>query len=89
MLVAVHGFFSRICDPRFGGTYMTLLNTVNTLGWAVPKTLALKLVGVLTIYKCSNNALDGCSTSNLNNVSHGLFKIGFYRFAMNSIATGT
>lgn len=88
MLVAIHGFFSRICDPRFGGTYMTLLNTVNTLGWAVPKTLALKLVGALTIYKCSNNTLDSCSTSNLKNVSHGLFKIGIYRFAMNFNVVG-
>lgn len=89
MLVAIHGFFSRICDPRFGGTYMTLLNTVNTLGWAVPKTLALKLVGVLTIYKCTDNALDSSSTSNLQNVSRGLFKIEFYRFAVDFDVVGT
>lgn len=70
MLVAVFAFFSRISDPRFGGTYMTLLNTVNTLGYVGPNTLALNLVDVLTFYKCSNDAQNTCSTLDLKEVSH-------------------
>lgn len=69
MLVSIYAFFSRISDPRFGATYMTLLNTVNTLGWVAPNTMALKLVDTFTFYKCSNNFRNSCSTPELKNVS--------------------
>lgn len=52
MLIAFYAFFSKISDPRFGGTYMTLLNTVNTMGLIGPSTVALKLVDTLTYYSC-------------------------------------
>lgn len=70
MLVAVFAFFSQISDPRFGGTYMTLFNTVNALGYVGPNTLALNLVDTLTSYQCSNDAQNTCSTSDLKAVSH-------------------
>ena len=41
MFVAQMAFFARIADPAFGGTYMTLLNTVANLGGKWPPSLAL------------------------------------------------
>lgn len=32
MFVAQMAFFARVSDPKFGGTYMTLLNTLANLG---------------------------------------------------------
>lgn len=73
MMVSVYSFFSRISDPRFGVTYMTLLNTINNLGWAAPHTLNLKLVDTFTFYKCSNNDENNCSTLDLKNVSYNTY----------------
>jgi MFS transporter, PAT family, solute carrier family 33 (acetyl-CoA transportor), member 1 len=54
MFVAVMAFFARISDPKIGGTYMTLLNTLCNLGGNWPTTLVLWLVDVLTWRECSN-----------------------------------
>lgn len=53
MSVAGQAFFSRISDPRYGGTYLTLLNTVNNLGTRWPVSLALFLMDILTWKKCN------------------------------------
>lgn len=63
------GFFSQISDSRFGGTYMTMLSTIANFGWAFSNSLALKMIDVLTISECSNNAQNNCSTRELKNVS--------------------
>jgi len=62
------GFFSRICDKRFGGTYMTMLSTIASFGWVFSNTLALRMIDVLSFSKCSNNDLNNCSTIQLKNV---------------------
>jgi len=41
MFVAQMAFFARVADPAFGGTYMTLLNTIANLGGKWPPSLAL------------------------------------------------
>ncbi|CAO1342412.1 unnamed protein product [Diamesa tonsa] len=51
--VAAMAFFARISDPRFGGTYMTLLNTINNFGSKWASTLMLWLVDYLTWKTCS------------------------------------
>lgn len=61
-------FFSRISDIRFGGMYMTLLNTVRSIGWVIPNTSFLKMVDVLTFSSCSNDVQNSCSTPDLENV---------------------
>ena len=53
MFVAVMAFFARVSDPRVGGTYMTLLNTLTNLGGNWPATLMLWLVDGLTWKNCS------------------------------------
>lgn len=62
------GFFSRISDSRFGGTYMTMLSTIASFGWVVSHTLALRMIDVLTFSKCSNDDENNCSTIDLKNV---------------------
>lgn len=63
-------FFSRISDPRIGGTYMTLLNTVRNLAQAIPNLALLKTVDILTFKMCSNNDQNNCATEDLKNVRH-------------------
>lgn len=53
MFVAVMAFFAKISDPKVGGTYMTLLNTVCNLGGNWPTSIVLWLVDVLTWKKCN------------------------------------
>ncbi|XP_060865229.1 acetyl-coenzyme A transporter 1-like [Metopolophium dirhodum] len=62
------GFFSRISDSRFGGTYMTMLSTIASFGWVVSHTLALRMIDVLTFSKCSNDDENNCSTTDLRNM---------------------
>lgn len=52
MFVASMAFNARISDPRIGGTYMTLLNTVQNLGGNWPSTLALWMVDFLSWKSC-------------------------------------
>lgn len=70
MLVATTAFFSQISDSRFGGTYMTLLNTVSNFGMTFSTSIGLKFIDFLTIKKCSNDSNNDCSTVDLENVRH-------------------
>ena len=47
MFVSQMAFFARVSDPTFGGTYMTLLNTIANLGGKWPPSLALYAVDAL------------------------------------------
>lgn len=61
MFVAVMAFYARISDPLFGGTYMTLLNTLTNLGTAWANTAALWMIDLLTYKQCSSNANNTCA----------------------------
>ena len=41
MFVAQMAFFNRVSDPKIGGTYMTMLNTISNLGGQWPGTFVL------------------------------------------------
>jgi len=73
MFVALLAFYSRISDPRFGGTYMTLLNTLSNLGNAWATFTALGMVDLLTFKECSFDSRNDCSTLDLQNVSYSEF----------------
>ncbi|KAJ3306199.1 hypothetical protein HDU76_004882, partial [Blyttiomyces sp. JEL0837] len=45
-------FFSRICDPVIGGTYLTLLNTFYNLGETWPTYFSFEAVEHLTLKEC-------------------------------------
>jgi MFS transporter, PAT family, solute carrier family 33 (acetyl-CoA transportor), member 1 len=73
MFVALLAFYSRISDPRFGGTYMTLLNTLSNLGNAWSTFAVLRVVDLLTFRECSFDSKNDCSTLDLQNVSYSQF----------------
>ncbi|VVC28206.1 Major facilitator superfamily domain,Acetyl-coenzyme A transporter 1 [Cinara cedri] len=69
MVIAYSAFFSRISDPRFGGTYMTLLNTILNLGYSLSASTVLIMADVLTFKKCSFDTIaNNCSTLDLQNM---------------------
>lgn len=68
MFLFTIGFFSRISDSRFGGTYMTMLSTIASLGWVLSNSVALRLVDILTFSKCSNDVQNSCNTQDLKHV---------------------
>lgn len=68
MTVALGAFYYRISDTRFGGTYMTLLNTLSNLGTLWSKSAAIGLIDVLTFKECSFDSKNNCSTLNLQNM---------------------
>lgn len=70
MFIAILAFFSRISDPRFGGTYMTLLNTLSNLGTIWCNVLVLGVVDFLTLKECSLDSQNACSSPHLQNVRH-------------------
>ncbi|KAK6018036.1 hypothetical protein OSTOST_16428 [Ostertagia ostertagi] len=74
MFVSMMAFNAQVSDPRVGGTYMTLLNTLNNLGGNWPVTLVLSITDWFTwkdcvvkgtkevLYTCNTKALaDQCS----------------------------
>jgi len=75
MFVAVLAFFSRISDPRFGCTYMTLLNTLANLGYMWTSTVALGMVDMLTVKECSLDSKNNCSTKGLQDVRYYIILI--------------
>lgn len=79
MFVATLAFFSRISDPRFGCTYMTLLNTLANLGYMWSSTAALGMIDVLTFKECSLDSKNNCSTLDLQDVRYyKIFNIILY-----------
>lgn len=52
-------FNARVSDPRFGGTYMTMLNTVANLGGTWPTTAALWFVDTVTWKTCIGAKTEG------------------------------
>eukprot|EP00102_Acyrthosiphon_pisum_P021847 XP_016659057.1 PREDICTED: acetyl-coenzyme A transporter 1-like [Acyrthosiphon pisum] len=68
MRVALLSFFSRISDSRFGGTYMSLLGTLLSLGGAWSSSVAIGIVDFLTFKQCSLDHQNSCYTSNLKNM---------------------
>lgn len=61
IFVAMMSFFSTVSDPKIGGTYMTLLNTLSNLGHKWPTSLALFVLPKVSSYSCSilNGSKDG------------------------------
>jgi len=69
MITALVAFHCRISDDRFGGTYMTLLNTLSNVGRQLAKTVLYSSIDLLTVKECTFDSKNNCSTSHLQNVS--------------------
>lgn len=77
MFIALIAFFSRISDPRFGGTYVTFLNTVTNLGVAWTSTVALGFIDLLTVKKCSYDSKNNCSS-----ITHIEVRVSNYKISI-------
>lgn len=51
--LSLQSFMTKVSDPSFGGTYITLLTMVNAFGIKWPSTVALQMVEVLTWKTCT------------------------------------
>jgi len=60
MFVSQMAFFAKVSEPRIGGTYMTLLNTIANLGAKWPSTLVFPLIDVAGV-----GGADGYHVTNL------------------------
>ncbi|CAB3404425.1 unnamed protein product [Caenorhabditis bovis] len=69
MFVSMMAFIAQISDPRIGGTYMTLLNTLNNLGGNWPVTVILSITDWFTFKECmvkgTKTSLYSCNTKAL------------------------
>ncbi|CAF1580397.1 unnamed protein product [Rotaria sp. Silwood1] len=61
MFVSQMAFFAQVSDPKIGGTYMTLLNTLTNLGSSWVSTAVLYSADFLTWKKCTLSD-DKCRT---------------------------
>lgn len=90
MYLGMTAFFAKVSDPRVGGTYMTLWNTVENLGGTWPATMSLWMIDLLTWKECdlsnttiaSNNTYNAAfNTTCLDDVSEKLVhKIAIFSF---------
>jgi len=89
-------FFARISDARIGGTYLTLLYTINNLGGTWPNFFVFYLVDILTFSKCSLVSTDQtytCTSQATNEctINHGIcltIMDGFYIVGILTILCG-
>lgn len=75
-------FFAQISDPRFGSTYMTLFNTVRSVGFLISNMLLLEMVDILTFNKCSSDIKNDCPVPNVKDVRNCNFL--FFTFLRNN-----
>lgn len=70
MYLGMTAFFAKVSDPRVGGTYMTLWNTVESLGGTWPGTVTLWMVDLLTWHECDiDNKNLGSTCVNITDAS--------------------
>lgn len=83
MTTTLVAFFCKISDPRFGGTYMTLMNTVQNLSNKWSSYVVLETIDFLTVKKCSIDTNNHCSTLDLKKVSNYLYSYSqfFHNFS--------
>lgn len=75
--VSQMAFYAQVADPRIGGTYMTLLNTISNLGSILPYQVVLFVVNQVTIETCNDSGscevwLDGFYIVNMACVFWGI-----------------
>ncbi|KAL5491500.1 hypothetical protein EMCRGX_G016799 [Ephydatia muelleri] len=61
---------TKVSDPAIGGTYMTLLNTVANIAVAIPKTVVLWLVDVVSFKDCTGVTDFNLDCDNYNELQH-------------------
>lgn len=54
-ILAAGAFVRRKCDPKFGGTYITILSIIAYIGKVWPANVCLWLVDLLTVKLCAGS----------------------------------
>lgn len=57
MYITMTALFTKISDPAVGGTYMTILNTIDNMGGSWTNTLSLWMVEYLTWRDCGKGSM--------------------------------
>uniref|UniRef100_A0AAF5DSG2 Major facilitator superfamily (MFS) profile domain-containing protein n=1 Tax=Strongyloides stercoralis TaxID=6248 RepID=A0AAF5DSG2_STRER len=52
MFLSIMAFFAKISDPKIGGTYMTMLNTISNLGGMMSSTFVMFIIDLFTVKNC-------------------------------------
>uniref|UniRef100_A0AC35U5D7 Acetyl-coenzyme A transporter 1 n=1 Tax=Rhabditophanes sp. KR3021 TaxID=114890 RepID=A0AC35U5D7_9BILA len=52
MFLSIMAFFAKISDPKIGGTYMTMLNTISNLGGMISGTVTMRFMDFVTYKNC-------------------------------------
>lgn len=73
MFITMTAVFIKVSDPTVGGTYMTLLNTVDNMGGTYSNSLAVWLVEYLTWRDCGGEIVSEASLMR-NQTDVGLLK---------------
>eukprot|EP00924_Labyrinthula_sp_SR-Ha-C_P015527 maker-scaffold_4-snap-gene-2.49-mRNA-1 protein AED:0.01 eAED:0.01 QI:208/1/1/1/1/1/3/110/460 len=79
--VSSMGFYASIADERIGGTYMTLLNTLNNLAGTLPTQFVLFAVNKLSI-----GDIDGFYVLSMSSFFYGLIWLSQFKSGFLSIA---
>lgn len=95
MYLGMTAFFAKVSDPRVGGTYMTIWNTVENLGGTWPATMSLWMIDLLTWKECDStvnvsfNATLNTTCLNITEVSSLIFATTFVhrQFSFNQTCT--
>ena len=72
-------YFVKISDPKYGGTYLTLLNTLSNFAGMWPKLPVMSAVDWLSVRKCENNFCT-LEYDGFYGVATGCLLIGFVAF---------
>lgn len=90
---SMSSFFSTIADPKIGGTYLTLLNTLSNIASTWPRSFVLFAVDLFTQNQCSNR-LNFCrdalerSSCKAGGGQCVIIKDGYYVVSMICIISG-
>lgn len=78
MFVSLAAYFVKISDPKYGGTYLTLLNTLSNFAGMWPKLPVMSTVDWLSVKRCTSPPPSDCK----------LEKDGFYLVASSCLILG-
>lgn len=67
MLMAT-AFYAIICDPKIGGTNMTLFTTISNIGTSSANSATLWFIDFLTFKQCSKDHTNSCSSESYQKV---------------------
>ena len=88
MFVSLAAYFVKISDAKYGGTYLTLLNTLSNFAGAWPKLPVMSTVDWMTSKQCSLGKAMSCSACKAAGGICEIKRDGFYPVASACLIVG-